>query len=106
MEKHKTITAIINKIQTTFEPGVIQVVDFWEGDLCAIGIKKNDKLIYISTYNYSNNSSTNYDFDLEITPGDNRYKVVKEVTNASEQELLKALSIFFELPPTSGNPTG
>jgi hypothetical protein len=34
---------------------------------------------------------------------DNSYKVVKEVRNASEQELLKTISIFFELPYASGN---
>lgn len=89
---------LIERLKHTITFGLIQVIDYWEADLCTIGLKKDDKLIYISTYSYDV-QSLKYDYDLEIINKErqNEINVIKEVRSASEEELVKEIMSFLEI---------
>lgn len=52
MQKDDSILYLLRELDVLFGPGNIIIKDFWEADLCAIGISSahSKKLIYISTY--------------------------------------------------------
>jgi hypothetical protein len=88
MEKDKTILDLLKRLRSVINFDLLQIVDYWEADLCAIGIKRGKKLIYISTYNYLN-KPLRVDYDLEILDNldESNFKLVKEARQASEDEL-------------------
>ena len=92
--KDVTIVNFINILRKTFDISQVEVIDLWEADTCAIGIKKEDKLVYISTYNYCQNKIISYDFDFEII-NENKLEVIKERRNITEKELLNEIKFFF-----------
>lgn len=96
MEKDITILNFIERLRFRINFSAIKIVDFWEADLCAIGIMKENKLIYISTFNYGSDKKLRYDFDLEIVDEDDNEKinVVKEGRNVGEEELVHEIKIF------------
>lgn len=98
MEKDKTIIRLIERLKLTFNFSTIQIVDYWEADLCAIGLKKKRKLVYISTYNYTEQKTISYDFDFEIVSDKSEQEkpnVVKTGRNVTEPELINQISQFF-----------
>lgn len=94
--KDVTIVNFINILRKTFDISQVEVIDLWEADTCAIGIKKEDKLVYISTYNYCQNNIISYDFDFEII-NENKLEVIKERRGVTEKELLNEINIFLDL---------
>lgn len=96
MEKDITILDFIERLRLRINFNAIKIVDFWESDLCSIGIMKENKLIYISTFNYVNDEKLMYDFDLEILDKDDNenINVVKEGRNIGEEELIHEIKIF------------
>ena len=48
--KNKTIQDIVDIINQIFGYDYFSVVDFWDADNCAIGLKRDEKLIYISNW--------------------------------------------------------
>lgn len=54
LQKDETILEVIKKLFDKFGESNFQLTDYWEADLCAVGIKNvTDRkyLIYISTFN-------------------------------------------------------
>jgi hypothetical protein len=97
MKKDKTIIEFIKNLEQTIDINLVEIIDYWDADLCSIGIKKDMKLIYINTYN-STLSERIYDYDLEIlTKRIDDFKVIKEVRGAKEIELFVEIKHFFEL---------
>jgi hypothetical protein len=98
MEKDITIIKLIEKLKLIINFALIEVVDYWEADLCAIGLRKRDRLVYISTFNHVENNEVGYDFDLEIIDENNKNKanVIKVRRNVSEVELINEVRIFLE----------
>jgi hypothetical protein len=99
MEKDRTILKFIEKLKLTVNFNLLKVVDYWEADLCAIGLTKEDRLVYISTFNYIENEELMYDFDLEIiNENDNgKISVIKVGRNVSEDELVSVIKYFLEV---------
>jgi len=95
INKDKSISNLIERLKLIINLSLVQIVDYWEADLCAIGLKKDNKLIYISTYSYDI-SNIKYDYDLEIIneEEEDNINVVKEVRSVSEDELMKEIKIF------------
>lgn len=87
MKKDKTIIELIKRIEQYSDLKDIQVVDYWEADLCAIGLKKEDKLMYIGTYSYVDNEMIKYDIDLEVVKDNGSYTVLKEIRGIPEAQL-------------------
>jgi hypothetical protein len=98
MEKDKTILDLLKRLSSVKNFDLLQIVDYWEADLCAIGIKRGEKLIYISTYNYLN-KHLRFDYDLEILDNldESNFKLIKEARQASEDELVKDIKEFLNV---------
>ena len=99
MEKDKTIIDLINRVKLIVNFTLLEIVDYWEADLCAIGIRKGNKLVYISTYNFVDEKTKKYDYDLELIDDvkEDKIRVVKEGRGVSEDELIAKLKEFFEI---------
>ncbi|WP_315045224.1 hypothetical protein [Capnocytophaga sputigena] len=94
--KDITIENFLKNLKNTLDTSQVEVIDLWEADTCAIGIRKEDKLVYISTYNYCQNKIISYDFDFEII-NENKLEVIKERRGVTERELLDEINIFLGL---------
>lgn len=99
MEKDKTILLFIERLRTILNFSLIHIVDYWDSDLCAIGLKRGNKLVYISTYNFSNESIVKYDYDLEIIDEEatDKIEILKEGRGVSEREIVDELRSFLEV---------
>jgi hypothetical protein len=99
INKHKNIIALIDKISQSVNLDLVEIVDYWSADLCAIGIRKENKLIYISSYNFSNEKQLKFDYDLELieAKGNNKGIVIKEGRNANDDEVITELKKFLEI---------
>jgi PBP1b-binding outer membrane lipoprotein LpoB len=99
MIKDKAILALIEELKQTESFANIQIVDFWEADLCAIGIKKNSKMVYISSYSSKQGEETRFDFDMELLDGNDstNVNVIKQGHSVLKNELIKEINSFLEL---------
>ena len=99
MEKDKTIIKLIENFKLKLNFDLLEVVDYWKADLCSIGIKKNNKLFYISTYRKKINKQAGYDFDLEIINQNQKdaIEVVKVGRNVSVKEVINNLKLYLEV---------
>jgi hypothetical protein len=99
MEKDITIIKIIEKLKLIINFNLLKVIDYWEADQCAIGLIKENKIVYISTFNHTENKKMMYDFDLEIIDeNDNeKFVVIRASRNASEDELVREIKLFLDV---------
>lgn len=95
MEKHSTILRLLDRIKPQISRKGIEIVDYWDADLCAIGLKQNDFVMYISTYRFADSQPVKYDLDIEIDRV-NEHKTIKEMRNVSETDLLLEIDNFSE----------
>jgi hypothetical protein len=70
--KDERIISTIKHLAEKFGKSNFMILDFWEGDLCAIGLTDNKQkhLIYISVY-----ANDGFDVSLENLYPDDLYKV-------------------------------
>lgn len=99
MEKDLTILKLIERLKLIINFTLLEIVDYWDSDLCAIGILKENKLVYISTYNYIENEELMYDFDLEVIDENDKEKfdVIRVGRNVSEAELVSEIKLFLKV---------
>lgn len=75
-----------------------EFIDFWEADLCAIGLKKQQKVIYISTWAYRFNSQEDMKYYVEFELIDNTsletLEVVKQLDGISLEYLIQEIKDF------------
>ena len=64
MEKDKSILDFINKLRLITNFTLVEIVDYWDADLCAVGIQKGHRLVYINTFNYIDSQIIKYDYDF------------------------------------------
>ncbi len=97
MDKDKTIIDFINKLKIIINFSLIKILDYWDGDRCAIGLKKGNKLVYISTYNFYNEIIIIYDYDFEIIDEtlSDKIKILKEGRSIFENEIINEIQLFF-----------
>lgn len=109
INKHTTIQRITTKIfelfednffETYIEENKIKIVDYWEGDLFAIGLKKNNKVVYISTWDFRFNDPGKMDYYIEFETIDintlETLEVVKNLDKINEENLLNEVVSFFK----------
>ena len=96
MEKDISIINFITRLKTSINFNRVEIVDYWEADLCAIGLRDGDKLIYISTYNYLYDKEVKFDFDKELLNNDHldEIKIVETGRNVSEEDLIHEIKLF------------
>ena len=98
MNKHKTIEALLDKVSLSVNLDLVEIVDYWEADLCAIGIRRENKLVYISNYNYFNEKQIRFDYDFElIAEANNKGIVLKEGRNVNDDELINDLKKILDI---------
>ncbi|MFC4163902.1 hypothetical protein ACFOWU_09565 [Epilithonimonas zeae] len=56
--KSSEIIRLIKTLETENITG-LEVVDFWDSDITAIGLRFDEKLLYISSYNYFDTKNYN-----------------------------------------------
>jgi hypothetical protein len=98
--KDKSIQYIINIITETFGANYFALVDFWEGDNYALGLRKNEKLIYISTWNFKDcpeNEPLFYiEFELVDSTTFSTLKIEKMLNGVNKSELISEIQRFVD----------
>ena len=76
-----------------------EIIDFWDADLCAIGFQKEEKTIYINTFEWLHCRPPKYYLDLEVSTGKelHEFKVVETKKGISEEVLVQEIRTFFEI---------
>ncbi|GAB3027446.1 hypothetical protein GCM10027051_35400 [Niabella terrae] len=99
MEKDLTIISLIDRLRQIIDFGMLEIIDYWEGDQCAIGLKRYNRLVYISTFNFIDTNSLNYDFDLEVIDinRNESQNIVGKGRAVSEAELISAVKYFLQV---------
>ena len=99
LTKDKSILDLLEKLklQTKFEK--IEIIDHWDGDFCAIGLKKGIHMVYVNTFNITDDRTDGYDFDLELLneqqPDD--LNVLKEGRHVTEEELIAIIKTYLDV---------
>ncbi len=98
MQKDISIKNLITILKNQLDFSLIEIIDHWETDLCAIGIKKGNKMVYFSTFNSyrSNIHPFKYDIDFEMLELE-KYIVIKEFRDISEDDMINEIKAFFEI---------
>lgn len=94
LNKHQSIVDFITRLEKNTKHN-FEICDYWEADLCAIGIKQANKLVYISTYRFVKTNEPCYDFEFEIILSGEDYEVVKKAEKVSETVLLDEIEDFW-----------
>ena len=98
MEKEKTLIDLLEKLKLKANFNKIEFVDYWDGDLCAIGFKRGNRLVYLSSYNFASGKCEGYDYDFELLNEKiDELNVIKEARNVSEEELITDIKLFLEI---------
>ena len=99
MIKDKTIVDLIDKLRLATNFAEAEIVDYWDGDLCAIGIKRHRRLVYISTFDLSQGKVNGYDYDLELLDEKlvDKLNIVKEGRNVTEEKLIAEIKLFLRV---------
>lgn len=99
MEKHKTLVAILKKLESQSDFQQVEFVDYWDGDLCAIGFKRGIRLVYLSSWNFADGVTKGYDYDFELINENKSEKlnVLKEARDVSEDEVIADIKAFLEI---------
>jgi hypothetical protein len=94
IQKNREVIEIVELINSIFGNDVLRISDHWEEDLCAIGLQKENKLIYIACYERGY-----YFYECEILVDDPEIIYLPQYSenNISEQQLLKIISNFFNI---------
>ena len=101
--KDKTIKNILKNLKKVSPFDGVEFVDYWDGDRCAVGFKKDNKLVYISTHTFvseGRKGDVTYDYDFELVDeqdeDDLEGNLLKEVRGIDEAMLLKDIKEFLE----------
>lgn len=99
MEKHKTLVAILKKLESKSDFSKVEFVDYWDGDLCAIGFKRGNRLVYLSSWNFADGVTKGYDYDFELINENesDKLNVLKEARDVSEDEVMADIKAFLEI---------
>lgn len=95
MKKDKTITKIIDLINKTFGVKTFIIRDYWN-QFNSIGLEKNKKLIFISTW-HSLPDKYFYECEILLDDPDKVYSSYSTEDNVSTERLLEVIENFFEI---------
>ena len=106
LTKDPTIKSVVKHLASKYGFDSFKLRDYWEGDLCAIGLSdiKEKHLIYISTFGKAEN---HFFIELENTKPDETddfpYVSVGEYDNISLDELENHFAQHLEIKSTTHN---
>ena len=97
VEKDQSILELIERLKSKIDLTRMEFVPYWDADLCAIGLKQRNHLIYISTFE---EPAFHCYFELELIDekkNDETIKVVKAGRGVSEAELVDVMKATFDI---------
>jgi hypothetical protein len=95
MKKDKSIIDLISKVKLYSNIDSLNIIDYWEGDLFAIGFTKGNKLVYISTFDNFSETIQKYYYEFEILTNQiDVYSVVKTGDGVTFPELITEMKSF------------
>lgn len=95
MKKDKSIIDLISKVKLYSNIDSLSIIDYWEGDLFAIGFTKSNKLVYISTFDNLSETIQKYYYEFEIlTEKIENFSVVKTGDGVTFPELITEMKSF------------
>ena len=99
MTKDKTLIDLIEKLKLRINFNLIEIVNNWDADLCAIGLKRQDRLVYLSTWNFADGIYEGYDYDFELLNEQEpeNSNVIKEARNVKEEECIADIAKFLDV---------
>ncbi|HEY1056812.1 MAG TPA: hypothetical protein VGE24_16820 [Emticicia sp.] len=99
IEKHHTIINLTNRLKVLFDFSTVEFVNYWDADLCTIGLRQNEQLIYINTFNYIEEAIPRFDYVLEKLgePISEELNIIKECSGIIESELIFELTQILKL---------
>ena len=96
--KDKSIRIIWNTILSGFGANFFSLVDFWDSDNFAFGLKKGDKLIYISTWDFReyqvNKIKCYSEFELIDEVSLETKENIKQLNGISIDKLVEEIKVF------------
>ena len=98
MIKHKIIKRLIERFKLELNFNLIEIRDYWDANLLAIGLVRGDKLVYIVA-KILDNRIVLYDYDFEILDEEHldNLNVIKEVRDVTENELVHAIKDYLNV---------
>ncbi|WP_341755624.1 hypothetical protein [Candidatus Tisiphia endosymbiont of Ptychoptera albimana] len=97
IKKEEGIIKLLNLVNDIFGNDAPVINDHWEGDLCAIGLQKDNKLIYVSITGCAKNQYF-YECELLVDDPEEVYIAQDSEDNVTEERLLEVMSKFFDIP--------
>ena len=98
MKKDKTLLALLDKLKSKADFDKVEFVDYWDGDLCAIGFKRGVRLVYLSSWTFADGINEGYDYDFELlNEQSDKLNVLKEARNVSEEELIADIKEYLDI---------
>lgn len=105
--KDASIVAVFKRIMSYFGEGFLEtyflddeekLVDLWEADLLAIGLKRKQKVIYISIWDFKDRALEDMKYFVEFELIDEetlkQKERVKEINGISADDLLQEIKKF------------
>jgi hypothetical protein len=95
VEKDKSVTDFLGRLQLATDLTLVQFVDYWDADLCAIGIKRGNRLVYISTFDVV----YKYYYELELLDENElgKYTVLQRGDGVDENVLISIVKEFLKI---------
>ena len=100
--KHFSILFLVHALRKYRKTLKIRISDYWKADLCAIGFRKGNIIMYISTNNYITNNyymnnSQLYDCDIELIKSSlDDYVVVESYRAINFEFLLRIIDRIYK----------
>ena len=93
--KDKTIKDIWQEVQTVFGKDYFSIVDFWESDNFALGFKRDDKLVYVSTWHFRDSDGLNCFAEFELIDAQTdetreTFKTIEKITTSNLVDEIKS----------------
>jgi hypothetical protein len=95
VEKDKSVIDFLGRLELATDLTLVQFVDYWDADLCAIGIKRENRLVYISTFN----GEYKYYYELELLDENevDKYTVLQRGDGVAENVLISIVKEFLKI---------
>ncbi|WP_028788759.1 hypothetical protein [Terrimonas ferruginea] len=94
MEKDISIKKFVERLRGEINLNLLKFVDYWDGDLSAFGLRKGDKVLYVSTYKMEDHFFY-CSWELINEQTEETIRVLETDELISEEDLIMKIKSFF-----------